>query len=174
MNSKVYEPVPARRVAFLGLGVMGGPMAGHLARAGHQVTVYNRTTAKAGEWVSQYGGRAAATPREAAQGAEFVFACVGNDDDLRSVVLGADGAFSGMAPGAVFVDHTTASAEVARELHAAAQALGLHFVDAPVSGGQAGAVNGVLTVMCGGDRSEERRVGKECRRLCRSRWSPYH
>jgi len=160
MNTKVYEPVPARRVAFLGLGVMGGPMAGHLARAGHQVTVYNRTAAKAAEWVTQYGGRAAATPREAAQDAEFVFACVGNDDDLRSVVLGADlgagqragdGALAGMAPGAVFVDHTTASAEVARELHAAAQALGLHFVDAPVSGGQAGAVNGVLTVMCGGD-----------------------
>ncbi|HMX12027.1 MAG TPA: NAD(P)-dependent oxidoreductase [Burkholderiaceae bacterium] len=135
-------------------------MAGHLARAGHQVTVYNRTAAKAAEWVNQYGGRAAGTPREAAQAAELVFACVGNDDDLRSVVLGtdlgggrraADGAFAGMGRGAIFVDHTTASAEVARELHAAAQALGLHFVDAPVSGGQAGAVNGVLTVMCGGD-----------------------
>jgi len=151
MNTKVYEPIPARRVAFLGLGVMGGPMAGHLARAGHHVTVYNRTATKAAEWVAQYGGRAAATPREAAQGAEFVFACVGNDDDLRSVVLGADGALAGMAKGAVFVDHTTASAEVARELHGAARTLGLHFVDAPVSGGQAGAVNGALTVMCGGD-----------------------
>jgi 3-hydroxyisobutyrate dehydrogenase-like beta-hydroxyacid dehydrogenase len=151
MNTKTYEPVPARRVAFLGLGVMGGPMAGHLARAGHQVRVYNRTASKAADWVSQYGGLAAATPREAAQGAEFVFACVGNDDDLRSVTLGADGAFAGMAEGAVFVDHTTASAEVARELHGAARTIGLHFVDAPVSGGQAGAINGVLTVMCGGD-----------------------
>ncbi len=151
MNTKTYEPLPARRVAFLGLGVMGGPMAGHLARAGHQVTVYNRTAAKAAEWVAQHGGQTAATPREAAQGAEFVFACVGNDDDLRSVVLGADGALAGMAKGAVFVDHTTASAEVARELHGAARTLGLHFVDAPVSGGQAGAVNGALTVMCGGD-----------------------
>jgi len=151
---KTYDPVPSRRVAFLGLGVMGHPMAGHLARAGHQVTVYNRTAAKAQAWVAEHGGlggRAAATPREAAAGAEFVFACVGNDDDLRSVVLGADGAFAGMAEGAVFVDHTTASAEVARELHRAARTLGLHFVDAPVSGGQAGAVNGALTVMCGGD-----------------------
>jgi 3-hydroxyisobutyrate dehydrogenase-like beta-hydroxyacid dehydrogenase len=139
------------RVAFLGLGVMGYPMAGHLAKAGHQVAVYNRTAAKAQAWVAEFGGRAAATPREAALGADFVFACVGNDDDLRSVVLGADGALAGMREGAVFVDHTTASAEVARELHAAARVLGLHFVDAPVSGGQAGAVNGVLTVMCGGD-----------------------
>jgi len=148
---KTYEPTPARRVAFLGLGVMGYPMAGHLARAGHQVTVYNRTPAKSQAWAAEHAGRAAATPREAAAGAEFVFACVGNDDDLRSVVLGADGAFAGMAAGAVFVDHTTASAEVARELYAAARGLGLHFVDAPVSGGQAGAVNGLLTVMCGGD-----------------------
>jgi 3-hydroxyisobutyrate dehydrogenase-like beta-hydroxyacid dehydrogenase len=148
---KTYDPVPSRRVAFLGLGVMGHPMAGHLARAGHQVTVYNRSAAKAQAWVAEYGGRAAATPREAAAGAEFVFACVGNDDDLRSVVLGADGALAGMAPGAVFVDHTTASAEVARELYGAARTLGLQFVDAPVSGGQAGAVNGLLTVMCGGD-----------------------
>jgi 3-hydroxyisobutyrate dehydrogenase-like beta-hydroxyacid dehydrogenase len=138
-------------VAFLGVGVMGYPMAGHLARAGHQVTVYNRTTAKAQAWAAAEGGRFAATPREAAAGAEFIFACVGNDDDLRAVTLGANGAFAGMAPGAVFVDHTTASAEVARELHAAAKTLGLHFVDAPVSGGQAGAVNGALTVMCGGD-----------------------
>jgi 3-hydroxyisobutyrate dehydrogenase len=152
---KTYDPIASRRVAFLGLGVMGHPMAGHLARAGHQVTVYNRSAAKAQAWVAEHGGahggRAAPTPREAAAGAEFVFACVGNDDDLRAVVLGADGAFAGMAPGAVFVDHTTASAEVARELYAAARALGLQFVDAPVSGGQAGAVNGLLTVMCGGD-----------------------
>ena len=144
-------PTGGARVAFLGLGVMGYPMAGHLARAGHQVTVYNRTAAKAQTWAAEHGGRAAATPREAAQGADFVFACVGNDDDLRSVVLGADGALAGMREGAVFVDHTTASAEVARELYAAARTRGLHFVDAPVSGGQAGAVNGVLTVMCGGD-----------------------
>ena len=149
--SKTYDPIPSRRVAFLGLGVMGHPMAGHLARAGHQVTVYNRSAAKAQDWVATHGGKSAATPREAAAGAEFVFCCVGNDDDLRSVVLGADGAFAGMAPGAVFVDHTTASAEVARELDAAARAAGLQFVDAPVSGGQAGAVNGLLTVMCGGD-----------------------
>ncbi len=149
--SRTYDTVPARRVAFLGLGVMGYPMAGHLARAGHQVTVYNRTTAKAEAWAAAEGGRFAATPREAAAGADFVFACVGNDDDLRAVTLGANGAFAGMAPGAVFVDHTTASAEVARELYTAAKTLGLHFVDAPVSGGQAGAVNGALTVMCGGD-----------------------
>ena len=146
-----YEPTPARRVAFLGLGVMGHPMAGHLARAGHATTVYNRTTSKAGAWAAEYGGSTAATPREAAAGAEFVFTCVGNDADLRSIALGPDGAYAGMAPGAVFVDHTTASAEVARELHAAARAQGLHCIDAPVSGGQAGAVNGVLTVMCGGD-----------------------
>ena len=149
--TKTYDSVPSRRVAFLGLGVMGHPMAGHLARAGHQVTVYNRSAAKAQAWVAEHGGQSASTPREAAAGAEFVFACVGNDDDLRSVVLGADGAFAGMAPGAVFVDHTTASAEVARELYGAARTLGLQFVDAPVSGGQAGAVNGLLTVMCGGD-----------------------
>ena len=148
---RTYEPTPALPVAFLGLGVMGAPMAGHLQRAGHHVTVFNRTPAKAEAWVAEFGGQRALTPREAAQGARIVFACVGNDADLRSVTLGPDGAFAGMAPGAVFVDHTTASAEVARELHAQAQALGLHFVDAPVSGGQAGAVNGVLTVMCGGD-----------------------
>ncbi|NRF69388.1 NAD(P)-dependent oxidoreductase [Aquincola sp. S2] len=148
---KTYEPIAAKTVAFLGLGVMGHPMAGHLARAGHAVTVYNRTAAKAAAWAAEYGGRAAATPREAAQGAQFVFACVGNDDDLRSVVLGGDGAFAGMASGAVFVDHTTASAAVARELNEIAMQSGLHFVDAPVSGGQAGAVNGLLTVMCGGD-----------------------
>jgi 3-hydroxyisobutyrate dehydrogenase len=148
---KTYEPTPARRVTFLGLGVMGQPMAGHLARAGHQVTVYNRTAAKAEAWVKEYGGRRAATPRDAAAGADFVFACVGNDDDLRSIVVGQDGAFAGMKPGAVFIDHTTASAAVARELYGLAGERGLHFVDAPVSGGQAGAVNGALTVMCGGD-----------------------
>lgn len=130
---------------------MGLPMAGHLARAGHQVTVYNRTAAKAQAWAAEFGGKAAATPREAAAGAQIVFCCVGNDDDLRSVVLGADGAFAGMQAGAVFVDHTTASADVARELYAAARELNLQFIDAPVSGGQAGAVNGALTIMCGGD-----------------------
>ena len=148
---KSYEPTPSRNVAFLGLGVMGGPMAGHLAAAGHQVTVYNRTAAKAQAWVAKHGGRAAATPREAAGGMDFVFACVGNDADLRSVVLGDDGAFAGMGSGAVLVDHTTASADIARELHGIAASRGLHFIDAPVSGGEAGAVNGLLTVMCGGD-----------------------
>ncbi len=146
-----YEPIPPRNVAFLGLGVMGYPMAGHLARAGQAVTVYNRTVAKATAWAEEYGGSVAATPVAAAAGADIVFACVGNDDDLRAVVLGADGAFAGMRAGAIFVDHTTSSAEVARELYAAALAAGLQFVDAPVSGGQAGAVNGALTVMCGGD-----------------------
>jgi len=151
INERNYETVPPVKVAFLGLGVMGAPMAGHLARAGHHVTVYNRSPEKAVAWVKAHGGAAAATPAAAAEGADIVFACVGNDSDLRSIVLGASGAFAGMKPGAVFVDHTTASAEVARELHAAALALGLNFVDAPVSGGQAGAVNGALTVMCGGD-----------------------
>ena len=150
MNTRSYEPTPPRRVAFLGLGVMGAPMAAHLARAGHSVTVYNRSAAKATAWVAEHGGRSAATPAAAAAGAEFVFACVGNDDDLRAVTTGEHGAFAGMAADAVFVDHTTASAEVARELATAARARGLHFVDAPVSGGQAGAVNGALTVMCGG------------------------
>ena len=151
MNTRSYESTPSRRVAFLGLGVMGHPMAGHLLRAGHAVTVYNRTAAKAVAWAAEYGGGTAATPALAAAGADVVLACVGNDDDLRAVTLGADGAFAGMASGAVFVDHTTASAEVARELHREARARGLHFIDAPVSGGQAGAVNGALTVMCGGD-----------------------
>ncbi|MFM9881022.1 MAG: NAD(P)-dependent oxidoreductase [Burkholderiaceae bacterium] len=160
--AKTYETTPSRRVAFLGLGVMGYPMAGHLAQAGHQVTAYNRSATKAVAWCAEFSLATAskdlkntlthaATPALAAAGAELVFCCVGNDDDLRSVCLGEQGAFSGMQPGAVFVDHTTASAEVARELHAAAQARGLHFVDAPVSGGQAGAQNGLLTVMCGGD-----------------------
>ena len=140
------------KVAFLGLGVMGYPMAGHLkAKGGHDVTVYNRTFAKAEAWAKQHGGHAAKTPREAAKDCDFVFACVGNDDDLRSVVLGPDGAFAGMKKGAIFVDNTTASAEVARELHAKAHEMGLAFIDAPVSGGQAGAENGALTVMCGGD-----------------------
>ncbi|MCU1400374.1 MAG: oxidoreductase [Acidimicrobiales bacterium] len=139
------------QVAFIGLGVMGAPMARHLGSKGHEVTVYNRTTAKADAWVTAHGGWAAATPREAAEDADFVFVCVGNDDDLRSVVLGADGALAGMRPGAVLVDHTTASATVARELAAAAARVGVGFVDAPVSGGQAGAENGALTVMCGCD-----------------------
>jgi 3-hydroxyisobutyrate dehydrogenase-like beta-hydroxyacid dehydrogenase len=151
INTRTYESTPARKVAFLGLGVMGYPMAGHLARAGHTVTVYNRTPAKAQAWATEFGGKHAATPREAAAGAELVFACVGNDDDLRSITLGANGAFAGMAPGAIFVDHTTASANVARELSTAARQIGLQFIDAPVSGGQAGAQNGMLTVMCGGD-----------------------
>ena len=138
-------------VAFIGLGVMGGPMARHLARAGHDVTVYNRTTEKAGAWVTANGGASAPTPARAADGAEVVFVCVGNDDDVRSVVLGDDGALAGMRPGSVLVDHTTASADLARELAAAAAAVGVGFVDAPVSGGQAGAENGALTVMCGGD-----------------------
>ncbi len=139
------------RVAWIGLGVMGYPMAGHLVRAGHEVTVYNRTAEKAERWVGEHGGHAAPTPREAARDADFVLACVGNDDDLRQVTTGDDGAFHGMKEGAVFVDHTTASADVARELHAKAAAMGLGFIDAPVSGGQAGAENGQLTVMCGGD-----------------------
>jgi 3-hydroxyisobutyrate dehydrogenase/2-hydroxy-3-oxopropionate reductase len=152
--SKTYESVAPKKVAFLGLGVMGYPMAGHLARAGHAVTVYNRSPAKAAAWVAEFGGMAKGTPREAVMGADIVFCCVGNDDDLRSVTLGDNGAFAGMAAGAIFVDHTTASADVARELYGAAKASGLAFVDAPVSGGQAGAQNGMLTVMCGGDAAE--------------------
>jgi 3-hydroxyisobutyrate dehydrogenase-like beta-hydroxyacid dehydrogenase len=151
--AKTYEQTAPRKTAFLGLGVMGHPMAGHLARAGHAVCVFNRTAAKAQAWAKEYGGRSAATPREAAAGADFVFCCVGNDDDLRSVVLGDNGALAGMKPGAIFVDHTTASASVARDLGALAKGKGLQFVDAPVSGGQAGAVNGMLTVMCGGEQA---------------------
>jgi len=139
------------KVAFLGLGVMGYPMAGHLAAAGHEVSVFNRTTEKAERWVAQHGGRHAATPAEAAKDAEFVFACVGDDADIQAVTIGPDGAFSSMADGAVFVDNTTASADIARELYQAAQSQNMHFIDAPVSGGQAGAENGKLTVMCGGD-----------------------
>jgi 3-hydroxyisobutyrate dehydrogenase-like beta-hydroxyacid dehydrogenase len=149
-----------RTVAFLGLGVMGYPMAGHLVRAGHIVRVYNRTTARAEKFATDHPGAAwAPTPREAAAGADFVFSCVGNDDDLRAITLEADGAFAGMKPGAVFVDHTTASAQVARELHAAAAAQGLAFIDAPISGGQAGAETGRLTVMCGGDPDAYARAG---------------
>jgi 3-hydroxyisobutyrate dehydrogenase len=140
------------KVAFVGLGVMGFPMAGHLkTKGGHDVTVYNRTAAKAEKWVAQYGGRSAPTPGAAAQGQDFVMACVGNDNDLRQVMLGADGIFAGVRQGAIVVDHTTASAEIARELHGEARGRGFDFVDAPVSGGQAGAENGVLTVMGGGD-----------------------
>ena len=157
INAKAYEPCSPSHVAFLGLGVMGYPMAGHLARAGHHVTVYNRTATKSIAWCAEFAGAAgencthAATPQLAARNADVVFCCVGNDDDLRSVTLGAQGAFAGMKPGAIFVDHTTASADIARELGTAARSMGLHFVDAPVSGGQAGAQNGLLTVMCGGD-----------------------
>jgi 3-hydroxyisobutyrate dehydrogenase len=151
-NPKSYEPCSPAKVAFIGLGVMGYPMAGHLALAGHHVTVYNRNPAKAKDWCAEFSGHASApTPREAAMGADMVFCCVGNDDDLRSVMLGADGALAGTQAGALLVDHTTASANVARELFAAAKAKGVHFVDAPVSGGEAGAINGMLTVMCGGE-----------------------
>ncbi|MFV0679416.1 NAD(P)-dependent oxidoreductase [Ottowia sp.] len=157
INARTYEPTPPRRVAFLGLGVMGYPMAGHLALAGHGLTVYNRNGAKSQALVDQLGKdhavKRAATPAEAAAAADMVFCCVGNDDDLRAVVLGETGALAGMQPGAIFVDHTTASANVARELDAAARERGLHFIDAPVSGGQAGAQNGQLTVMCGGEQT---------------------
>jgi 3-hydroxyisobutyrate dehydrogenase len=149
------------KVAFIGLGIMGYPMAGHLKnKGGHEVTVYNRTPAKAKDWVDKYGGRQAATPKAAAEGQDFVMCCVGNDNDLREVTLGSDGAFNGVKRGAVFVDHTTASAEIARELHAEAKKRGFAFVDAPVSGGQAGAENGVLTVMCGGDAEPYSRAEK--------------
>jgi len=139
------------KLAFLGLGVMGAPMAGHLQGAGHDVTVFNRTESKAKAWAQKYSGAAATKPREAALGADFVMACVGNDDDLRSVCLGADGAFSGMSKGSVFVDHTTVSAKVTAELYAAAAEVGISFIDAPISGGQAGAENAVLSIMCGAD-----------------------
>jgi 3-hydroxyisobutyrate dehydrogenase-like beta-hydroxyacid dehydrogenase len=146
------------RIAFIGLGIMGGPMAGHLQRAGHDVTVYNRTTGRAEAWVAEYGGSSAATPRAAAADADVVCACVGADHDVREVTVGTDGAFHGMKGDAIFVDHTTASAAVARELHAAARSRGLHFIDAPVSGGQAGAQKGQLSVMCGGDAEPYARV----------------
>ena len=149
------------KVAFLGLGVMGYPMAGHLKnKGGHEITVYNRSSEKAGKWVAQHGGKNAKTPKEAAEGQDFVMMCVGNDNDVREVALGANGAFSGVKKGAVFVDHTTASAEIARELYAEAKKRGFDFVDAPVSGGQAGAENGALTVMCGGDAEPFARAEK--------------
>jgi 3-hydroxyisobutyrate dehydrogenase/2-hydroxy-3-oxopropionate reductase len=156
INAKTYESAAPAKVAFLGLGVMGYPMAGHLALSGHSVTVYNRSSAKADAWLAEFAGTAGTharqvTPALAAQGADIVFCCVGNDDDLRSVTLGKDGAFAGMKAGAIFVDHTTASASIARELAAATTAAGIGFIDAPVSGGQGGAQNGMLTVMCGGD-----------------------
>ncbi len=160
------------KLAFLGLGVMGSPMAGHLAAAGHDVTVFNRTAAKAEAWVKAHGGNAADTPAKAAQGADIVMACVGNDDDLRAVCLGPQGAFATMAKGSTFVDHTTVSASVTRELYAAAKANGIDFVDAPVSGGQAGAENGQLSIMCGGDQASYDRAepimnvyAKLCRRI---------
>ena len=149
------------KVAFLGLGVMGYPMAGHLKnKGGHEVTVYNRTAAKAEQWVAKFGGRSAPTPKAAAEGQDFVLCCVGNDNDLRDVALGANGAFHGVKKGAIFVDHTTASAEIARELYAEAKKRGFDAIDAPVSGGQAGAENGVLTVMCGGDAEPYARAEK--------------
>ena len=160
------------KCAFLGLGVMGYPMARHLVAAGHEVTVYNRTVEKASKWAAEHGGSSAATPREAAAGAEFVMACVGNDDDLRSVCVGEAGAFAGMADGTVFVDHTTVSAAVTREMYAAGAAGGISFVDAPISGGQAGAENGALSIMCGGDQAAYDRAepvmdayAKICRRI---------
>ena len=160
------------KLAFLGLGVMGGPMAGHLQKAGHDVTVYNRTAAKADAWVKTYGGAMAPTPREAAAGADFVMSCVGNDDDLRSVTLGENGAFAGMESGSVFIDHTTVSAAVTAELYAAADALQISYVDAPISGGQAGAENAALSIMCGGDEGAYARAepvmntyAKLCRRI---------
>ncbi len=161
------------KLAFLGLGVMGSPMAGHLAgRGGHDLVVFNRTAAKAKDWVGKHGGASAPTPREAAKDRDVVLACVGNDDDLRSITLGDDGAFAGMKPGAIFVDHTTASASVARELSEAAKRRGLGFVDAPVSGGQAGAENGQLTIMCGGSEADYAAIepivaayAKSCRRM---------
>ena len=166
INSKTYETASSTRVAFLGLGVMGYPMAGHLASSGHHATVYNRTTTKSIAWCAEFAGASGTngqntygtTPRAAVADSDIVFCCVGNDDDLRSVTLGPDGAFAGMKSGAVFVDHTTASANIARELSAIASQQGLNFIDAPVSGGQAGAQNGMLTVMCGGEQAAFDRV----------------
>jgi 3-hydroxyisobutyrate dehydrogenase len=155
IKPKTYEASASTQVSFIGLGVMGYPMAGHLASAGHSVTVYNRTATKAQAWAKEFAAskspRFATTPKEAAQGSHIVFCCVGNDEDLRSVIFGESGALAGMKAGSILVDHTTASANVAREIHAAAKALGIHFIDAPVSGGEAGAQNGLLTVMCGGE-----------------------
>lgn len=163
MEAKTYEKTAPRKVAFLGLGVMGYPMAGHLKRAGHDVTVYNRTASKAQRWVQEFGGASAATPAEAAAGADVVFMCVGNDDDVRSVVYGETGAFAGMKPGAVLWDDTTDSAALARELAAEAEKRGFGFVDAPVSGGQSGAEKGVLTVMCGGEKAAFEKAGPAAR-----------
>jgi 3-hydroxyisobutyrate dehydrogenase len=158
---KIAKEEQMAKVAFLGLGVMGYPMAGHLKnKGGHDVTVYNRTAAKAEKWVKEYGGKSAPTPKEAAQGQDFVMACVGNDNDLREVTLGPSGCFQSMSKGSVFVDHTTASAEIARELYAAGKKAGFDVIDGPVSGGQAGAENGVLTVMCGGDEAPFARAEK--------------
>jgi 3-hydroxyisobutyrate dehydrogenase-like beta-hydroxyacid dehydrogenase len=166
----------SQSAAWIGLGVMGYPMAGHLkSKGGIEVTVYNRTAEKSARWAAQFKGKTAPTPAEAAKGADVVFACVGNDDDLRAVTIGKDGAFQSMKKGAVFVDHTTASADVARELYAAAKAKGLGFVDAPVSGGQAGAENGVLTVMCGGEEAEFAKAAPliaHYSRMCRLLGSP--
>lgn len=150
ITTRSYENQQSRQIAFIGLGVMGYPMAGHLLKAGHKVTVYNRSPEKAARWVAEFGGASAPTPKSAVQNADFVMCCVGNDEDLRSVLLGANGAFAGMSSGAVCLDHTTTSAQVARELFIVAQQAGLGFIDAPVSGGQAGAVQGALTIMCGG------------------------
>jgi 3-hydroxyisobutyrate dehydrogenase len=158
LADKAYEPVTPHRVAFIGLGTMGAPMAAHLLRAGHSVTVYNRTEGRAQAWVAQHGGRCAPTPAEAARGAAVVFTCVGNDDDLREVCTGEQGAFASMPAGSVLVDHTTTSAEVARELASVAAQQGLRFIDAPVSGGNLGALQGVLTVMCGGQAEAFERV----------------
>lgn len=158
MQRKDYPKTAQRKVAFLGLGVMGFPMAAHLSCAGHDVCVYNRTPAKAEAWLKLYKGRSAPTPRLAAEGADIVFACVGNDDDLRSVICGENGALAGMAPGSIFVDNTTDSANIAREMHALFKSRGIAFIDAPVSGGQAGAENACLTVMAGGDEADFCRV----------------
>lgn len=158
ITPRQYAAVSPLKIAFLGLGVMGYPMAGHLKAAGHDVTVYNRTISRAQAWASEFGGAVAATPKEAAQGADIVFSCVGNDDDLRSVVLGEHGALTGMKAGACYVDHTTASAQVARALHGLAARQEIGFIDAPVSGGQSGAVDGILTIMCGGDTAHFDRV----------------
>ncbi len=156
------------KVAFIGIGIMGGPMAGHLAKAGHSVTVYNRSRAKVQAWAAQYQGTAADTPAAAATAADIVFSCVGNDADVREVTIGKDGAFGGMQRDAIFVDHTTASAAVAKELHAAAKAKGLHFLDAPVSGGQSGAEQGILTVMVGGDAAPFARAEPVIRHFARA------
>ena len=159
---RTHDTGATMKLAFLGLGVMGYPMAGHLSRAGHQVTVFNRTSPKAAKWTEAFGGSSAATPAAAAKGAEIVLMCVGNDDDVRAVIAGADGALAGMAAGTILVDHTTASAHVAREMHAAAAAKGVAFLDAPVSGGQAGAENGKLTIMVGGDAGDVRQGRSLC------------